>query len=53
MRVGIPKEIASGETRVAAVPDSIMKLGRIWRTGLEVVVERGAGYETGSQRNFL
>ncbi|TDJ66964.1 MAG: Re/Si-specific NAD(P)(+) transhydrogenase subunit alpha [Planctomycetota bacterium] len=47
MRVGIPKETATGETRVAAVPDSITKLGRIWRTGLEVVIERGAGAASG------
>jgi H+-translocating NAD(P) transhydrogenase subunit alpha len=40
MRIGVPKETAAGEHRVALVPDVAHKLtGR----GLEVVVERGAG----------
>ena len=44
MRVGIPKESAAGETRVATVPDVVPKLVR---AGLEVVVERGAGEACG------
>ncbi len=40
MRVGVPKETADGERRVALVPEVVRKLtGR----GLEVVVEAGAG----------
>jgi len=40
MKLGVPKEIASGETRVAATPDTVKKL---CAAGLEVVVEHGAG----------
>jgi H+-translocating NAD(P) transhydrogenase subunit alpha len=39
MRVGIPLETASGERRVALVPETIGRLG----AGIEVVVEAGAG----------
>ncbi|MGB0096613.1 MAG: Re/Si-specific NAD(P)(+) transhydrogenase subunit alpha [Solirubrobacteraceae bacterium] len=40
MQIGVPKEIAEGERRVALVPVVVRKLtGR----GLEVVVQRGAG----------
>jgi len=40
MRVGVPKESAQGERRVALVPEVVRKLaGR----GLEVIVEPGAG----------
>ena len=40
MRIGVPKEIAEGETRVALVPEVVKKLiGK----GHEVVVEPGAG----------
>lgn len=39
MRIGIPRELHSGETRVAATPETVKKL-----TGFgTVVVERGAG----------
>ncbi|HKB20763.1 MAG TPA: Re/Si-specific NAD(P)(+) transhydrogenase subunit alpha [Gaiellaceae bacterium] len=38
MRVGVPKETAQGERRVALVPELLSKL-----EGIEVVVERGAG----------
>ena len=38
MRVGVPKETASGEQRVALVPDAVARL-----EGFTVVVERGAG----------
>ncbi len=40
MRVGVPRETASGERRVALVPESVSKLTAL---GLEVAVERGAG----------
>ena len=40
MKVGIPKEIAPNEKRVAATPDSVKKLQKL---GLEVLVEAGAG----------
>jgi proton-translocating NAD(P)+ transhydrogenase subunit alpha len=39
MRLGIPKESASGEKRVALVPETIGRLGE----GIDVVVEAGAG----------
>lgn len=44
MRIGVPKEVADGETRVALVPDSLGKLSKL---GLEVSVERGAGLASG------
>jgi len=40
MRVCVPKEIKTGEKRVALVPDIISKLTK---AGLEVVIESGAG----------
>lgn len=40
MRIGVPQETAAGERRVALVPDTV---GRLVKTGLEVVVQRGAG----------
>jgi NAD(P) transhydrogenase subunit alpha len=42
VRIGVPRETAPGERRVALVPDSISKLAA---TGLDVAVERGAGSE--------
>ena len=44
MRVGIPKEVAPGERRVALVPDGV---GRLVAAGLEVAVESGAGEAAG------
>jgi NAD(P) transhydrogenase subunit alpha len=38
MKVGVPKETAAGERRVALVPELVSKLA-----GIEVVVEQGAG----------
>jgi NAD(P) transhydrogenase subunit alpha len=43
MRVGVPKEAAPGERRVALVPETVGRLGE----GVEVVVEQGAGVEAG------
>jgi NAD(P) transhydrogenase subunit alpha len=40
MRIGVPKETAPGEQRVALVPEVVAKLTA---SGLDVVVERGAG----------
>jgi NAD(P) transhydrogenase subunit alpha len=43
VRVGVPKETAPGERRVALVPDAIPRLP----AGVEVAVERGAGAGAG------
>jgi proton-translocating NAD(P)+ transhydrogenase subunit alpha len=40
MKLGVPKEAASGENRVAMVPEVVQRLGR---SGVDVVVEAGAG----------
>src|SRR6187200_2346587 len=40
MRIGVPKESAAGERRVALVPELVSKLVP---KGFEVLVERGAG----------
>jgi len=40
MKVGVAKETAAGERRVALVPES---LGKLTAAGLEVLVEQGAG----------
>ena len=40
MRIGVPKETAPGERRVALVPDSV---GRLVKAGHELLVQRGAG----------
>jgi len=42
MKIGVPKETAEGERRVALVPDVVGKLSS-GESGVEVVVERGAG----------
>jgi NAD(P) transhydrogenase subunit alpha len=42
MRVGVPRETATGERRVALVPEIVKRL-----EGFEVAVERGAGVEAG------
>ncbi len=39
-KVGIPKEIAAGERRVAATPDTVKKLQKL---GFDVIIERSAG----------
>ena len=40
MRIGVPKETADGERRVALVPDVVKALGA---KGIEVAIEAGAG----------
>ncbi len=42
MQIGVPKETAEGEHRVALVPEVVGKLGS-GENGAEIVVERGAG----------
>ena len=42
IRIGIPKEIHPGERRVAATPQTVMRLCKI---GFEVTLETGAGRE--------
>ena len=42
MRIGVPKEVAPGERRVALVPDVV---SRLTGSGFDVVVEKGAGEE--------
>ncbi len=44
MIVGVPKETAQGERRVALVPELVPKLKKL---GLEVIVESGAGIQAG------
>jgi H+-translocating NAD(P) transhydrogenase subunit alpha len=44
MRVGVPKESAPGERRVALVPESV---GRLVGAGSEVTIEAGAGAAAG------
>jgi NAD(P) transhydrogenase subunit alpha len=44
MRVGIPKEAAAGETRVAVIPAGVAALVK---AGLQVAVESGAGLAAG------
>lgn len=42
IKVGVPKEIYSGERRVAATPETVMRLRKL---GYEVAIESGAGEE--------
>ena len=44
MKIGVPKETAAGERRVALVPDALKATSAL---GVEVVVEAGAGVEAG------
>jgi H+-translocating NAD(P) transhydrogenase subunit alpha len=44
MKVGVPREVMPGERRVALVPETVKKLVD---SGLEVVVEKGAGSHSG------
>jgi NAD(P) transhydrogenase subunit alpha len=44
MRIGVPKETAPGERRVALVPESCKKLGQ---AGYEISIESGAGLAAG------
>lgn len=44
MNIGVPKETAPGERRVALVPETV---GRLGKAGHRVVIEGGAGVESG------
>ncbi len=44
MRVGVPKEVHPGETRVALIPAGVAPL---MKSGLEVAIEQGAGAAAG------
>jgi NAD(P) transhydrogenase subunit alpha len=44
LRIGVPKEVAPGERRVALVPESVQSLIKL---GPEVIVEAGAGMAAG------
>jgi NAD(P) transhydrogenase subunit alpha len=44
MKIGIPAEVDSGETRVAATPETVKRLAGL---GAEVAVEKGAGVKAG------
>ncbi len=44
VRVGVPREIAPEETRVALIPESV---GKLTKAGFEIVVEAGAGKASG------
>jgi NAD(P) transhydrogenase subunit alpha len=44
MRIGVPREVAPGERRVALAPDSV---GRLAKAGHSVLVERCAGVQAG------
>ena len=39
-KIGVPKEIAEGERRVAATPETVKKLQKL---GFDVLIEKGAG----------
>jgi NAD(P) transhydrogenase subunit alpha len=45
MKIGVPRETAAGERRVALVPATVRSLAK--REGVEVIVESGAGAEAG------
>ena len=45
MKIGVPKETADGERRVALVPDAVASLKK--NEKLSVAVERGAGEAAG------
>ncbi len=40
MLIGVPREVAPGETRVALVPETV---GKLVKAGMQVVIETGAG----------
>ena len=45
MKIGVPKEIAPNERRVALTPEVA---GRLVKGGYEVFIERGAGMQASS-----
>ena len=49
MKLGVPKEIAEGETRVGLVPETV---GKLVKDGFEVLVETGAGRNYNLDENY-
>jgi NAD(P) transhydrogenase subunit alpha len=49
VKVGVPREIAEGESRVGLVPETVAKLVR---DGFEVLVEGGAGRDYNLDENY-
>lgn len=49
VKVGVPREVAEGETRVGIVPETVEKLVK---DGFEVVVESGAGRDYNLDENY-
>jgi NAD(P) transhydrogenase subunit alpha len=49
MKVGVPKEVAEGETRVGLVPETV---GKLVKDGFEVLVETGAGRNYNIDENY-
>lgn len=50
MKIGVPKEIRPGETRIAASPDSIKRFSRL---GVEVLIQSGAGLKAAMSDDVL
>jgi NAD(P) transhydrogenase subunit alpha len=46
VRVGVPREITPGETRVALIPETV---GKLVKAGFEIIVEAGAGAASGHE----
>ena len=40
VKIGVPREIAEGESRVGLVPETV---GKLVKDGFEILVETGAG----------
>ena len=50
MKIGVPKEIRPGETRIAASPDSIKRFSRL---GVEVLIQSEAGLKAAMSDDVL
>jgi NAD(P) transhydrogenase subunit alpha len=49
VRIGVPKEVRDGETRVGIVPETV---ARLVKDGFEVIVESGAGRDYNLDANY-
>src|SRR5919206_4862810 len=49
MKLGIPREVAEGESRVGLVPETV---GKLVKDGFEVLVEGGAGRDYNLDENY-
>jgi NAD(P) transhydrogenase subunit alpha len=49
VKIGVPREIAEGESRVGLVPETV---GRLVKDGFEVLVETGAGRDYNLDENY-